>query len=65
MSYHRALFDDEQWLPVQEESLQPLNAHRVVELGRRLLESGYLPMSYNPEEAKRSANCCASSPPRA
>jgi len=45
MSYHRALFDDEQWARVQEESLQPLNAYRVVELGRRLLESGYLPMS--------------------
>jgi len=43
MVYHRPLFDDAQWERVQRESEQALDAGRVIALGRRLLDAGWLP----------------------
>ncbi|WP_284454468.1 type 1 glutamine amidotransferase [Cupriavidus campinensis] len=43
MAYHRALFDDDEWVRVQQESQQALDPERVIALGRRLLDAGRLP----------------------
>lgn len=43
MAYHRALFDDDEWVRVQQESQQALYPERVIALGRRLLDAGRLP----------------------
>lgn len=43
MVYHRALFDDDEWVRVQQESQQALDSERVIALGRRLLDAGRLP----------------------
>lgn len=52
MAYHRALFDDAQWQRVQQESLQPTHAGRVIALGRRLLDAGRL-LPAASQEARR------------